>query len=106
MRPNQGGRSSLGVIPAGRTGVDPTAPLRDSTVRPGDDARRRCPVAPSRPRSRCVTTPPVAALLGDDAGKATRFAGAADSLFERHLVFDYVLDPRAAGARERFEAVA
>ena len=34
------------------------------------------------------------------------FSGAGDGLFERHLVFDSVLDPSAAGARERFEAFA
>jgi starch phosphorylase len=35
-----------------------------------------------------------------------RFAGTADGLFERHLVFDSVLAPSVAGARERFEAFA
>ncbi|HSV08030.1 MAG TPA: glycogen/starch/alpha-glucan family phosphorylase, partial [Candidatus Binatus sp.] len=34
------------------------------------------------------------------------FSGAGDGLYERHLVFDSVLDPSAAGARERFEAFA
>src|SRR5213593_1304485 len=32
--------------------------------------------------------------------------GAADALYERHLLFDNVADPSAAGARERFEAFA
>src|SRR6267378_2690528 len=35
-----------------------------------------------------------------------RFAGDADGLYERHLVFDSILDPSAAGPRERFEAFA
>jgi glycogen phosphorylase len=35
-----------------------------------------------------------------------RFAGSSDGLYERHLVFDSVLAPAAAGARERFEAFA
>src|SRR5262245_4118357 len=35
-----------------------------------------------------------------------RFTGTADGLFERHLVFDSVLAPSVAGARERFEAFA
>jgi starch phosphorylase len=35
-----------------------------------------------------------------------QFAGSADGLYERHLVFDGVLDPAAAGPRERFEAFA
>src|SRR5262245_9662971 len=35
-----------------------------------------------------------------------RFSGSADGLYERHLVFDRVLDTSAAGPRERFEAFA
>ena len=35
-----------------------------------------------------------------------RFSGNQDALYERHLLFDDVIDPVAAGARERFEAVA
>jgi glycogen phosphorylase len=40
---------------------------------------------------------------GDDA---VRFSGEADALFERHLRFDGVIDPAAAGARDKFEAAA
>jgi len=32
------------------------------------------------------------------------FAGKEDALYERHLVFDRVIDPKVASARERFEA--
>ncbi len=32
------------------------------------------------------------------------FAGTDDALYERHLVFDRVIDPKVASARERFEA--
>ncbi len=35
-----------------------------------------------------------------------RFTGSADGLYERHLVFDSVLDPSATGPRQRFEAIA
>ena len=35
-----------------------------------------------------------------------RFSGNDDALYERHLLFDDVVDPAAAGARERFEAAA
>src|ERR1700760_1146348 len=35
-----------------------------------------------------------------------RFSGDHDALYERHLLFDDVVDPLAAGARERFEAAA
>jgi starch phosphorylase len=37
---------------------------------------------------------------------AVRFAGDANASFERHLVFDYVVEPKAGSPRERFEAVA
>jgi starch phosphorylase len=35
-----------------------------------------------------------------------RFSGHADALYERHLLFDDIIDPTAAGAREQFEAAA
>src|SRR5215467_16397546 len=35
-----------------------------------------------------------------------RFSGDTDALFERHLLFDEVVAPEAAGERERFEAAA
>src|SRR6202030_3872089 len=35
-----------------------------------------------------------------------RFSGHNDALYERHLLFDDVIDPLAAGVRERFEAAA
>src|SRR6266581_6027991 len=34
------------------------------------------------------------------------FAGTDNALYERHLLFDNIVDPGAAGLRERFEAVA
>src|SRR6266446_2646286 len=37
---------------------------------------------------------------------AHEFAGADNALYERHLVFDNVVNLAAAGARERFEAIA
>ena len=37
---------------------------------------------------------------------AARFSGEADALFERHLRFDSVVDPAAAGARDKFEAAS
>ena len=47
----------------------------------------------------------MADLLGQDTSKATRFAGVPDGLYERHLVFDHVIDsapghpPRALRGR-------
>src|SRR5689334_23601129 len=35
-----------------------------------------------------------------------RFSGTNDGLYERHLLFDDVIHPSAAGAHERFKAVA
>jgi glycogen phosphorylase len=35
-----------------------------------------------------------------------RFSGHRDALYERHLLFDDIIDPVNAGARERFEAAA
>ena len=35
-----------------------------------------------------------------------QFSGDPNASYERHLVFDHVVEPRAANLRERFEAVA
>ena len=35
-----------------------------------------------------------------------RFSGDTDALYERHLLFDDVIAPTAAGPREQFEAAA
>jgi len=45
-------------------------------------------------------------LLAQYGCGPVRFAGSADGLYERHLVFDSVLPPADAGPRERFEAFA
>src|SRR5262249_10231524 len=37
---------------------------------------------------------------------STTLTGTKDSLYERHLIFDNVLDPANLSARERFEAIA
>jgi glycogen phosphorylase len=39
-------------------------------------------------------------------GGRIELTGTADSLYERHLLFDNVIDPDATGLRERYEAVA
>jgi starch phosphorylase len=46
----------------------------------------------------------VSELLQQYSSTAIRFAGTEDALYERHLVFDRAIDPKAASARERFEA--
>ncbi len=48
----------------------------------------------------------VSKLLHQYSGGPIQFTGADDALYERHLVFDNVMEPATIGARERFEAVA
>jgi len=45
-------------------------------------------------------------LLAQYGCGPVQFSGTSDGLYERHLLFDSVRDPAAAGPRERFEAVA
>jgi glycogen phosphorylase len=45
-------------------------------------------------------------VLQQYGGDAFRFAEKKGALYERHLVFDRAIDPKAASARERFEAFA
>jgi starch phosphorylase len=47
-----------------------------------------------------------AALMRQYGCGPIAFAGTGDALYERHLVFDDVVAPEVAGARERFEALA
>jgi starch phosphorylase len=60
----------------------------------------------SKAKECALINPSLGDLLGQHANKSVRIAGDPDALYERHLVFDHVLDPRSAGTRERFEAVA
>ena len=45
-------------------------------------------------------------LLQQYCGDSIQFAGSAEALYDRHLIFDRAIDPKAASARERFEAFA
>jgi starch phosphorylase len=55
-------------------------------------------------------TPPSASALNGLLERygcgPVRFSGTGDALYERHLLFDSVVDPTAAGPRERYEAAA
>src|SRR5215472_11005249 len=51
-------------------------------------------------------TPSLQALLHQYACGAVHFSGNANASYERHLMFDHVIEPQAASLRERFEAVA
>jgi starch phosphorylase len=56
--------------------------------------------------ARTRSTPDIAQLLEQYGCGPIQFTGTPDALFERHLLFDNVVDPAAVGARERYEAVA
>ena len=56
--------------------------------------------------ARTPSAPDTEKLLKQYGCGPIQFTGTADALYERHLLFDNVVDPGAAGARERFEAFA
>ena len=51
-------------------------------------------------------TPSLQALMHQYACGAVHFSGNANASYERHVMFDHVVEPQAASLRERFEAVA
>ena len=51
-------------------------------------------------------SPDIAELRRQYGCGPIHFGGTEDALYDRHLLFDRVVDPSAAGARERFEAFA
>jgi starch phosphorylase len=51
-------------------------------------------------------TPDVSTLLEQYGCGPVQFTGTDDALYERHLMFDSVVDPAVVGARERYEAIA
>jgi starch phosphorylase len=51
-------------------------------------------------------TPAMESILEQYGCGPIRFTGAGDALYERHLMFDNVLDAATLGARERYEAAA
>src|SRR5678810_1451136 len=53
-----------------------------------------------------ATESDIAKLLSQYGCGPVQFAGTDNALFERHLLFDTVVDLKDAGPRERFEAVA
>jgi glycogen phosphorylase len=56
--------------------------------------------------ARTPDDPGIKKLLERYGGGPIQFTGTGDALYERHLTFDSVVPPSAAGARERYEAVA
>ena len=55
---------------------------------------------------RTISAKDTAALLKQYGCGPIEFTGTDNAFYERHLLFDSVVDPAAAGARERYEAVA
>src|SRR5258708_7157553 len=51
-------------------------------------------------------SPAIAKLLAQYGCGPVHLTGTHNGLYERHLLFDDVIDPAAAGPRERFEAFA
>jgi starch phosphorylase len=49
---------------------------------------------------------PIRKLLEQYGCGPIQFSGTADGLYDRHLLFDDVVDPAAASPREKFEAAA
>ena len=56
--------------------------------------------------ARTPSAPGTEQLLEQYGCGPIQFTGTPDALYERHLLFDNVVDPGAVGARERYEAVA
>src|SRR6185295_4310478 len=50
--------------------------------------------------------PDIARLLRQYGCGPIQFTGSGDALYERHLMFDAVIDPAEVGPRQRYEAVA
>ena len=50
--------------------------------------------------------PEVRKLLEQYGCGPVQFTGTDDALYERHLMFDGIVDPTAVGPRERYEAIA
>src|SRR5262245_54853624 len=57
-------------------------------------------------RGGTARAPGMSRLLEQYGCGPIHFTGTPDALYERHLMFDKVLDPSAAAPRERFEAAA
>src|SRR5215475_643384 len=60
----------------------------------------------SRQKMQRTQTPSLQDLMQQYACGAVHFSGNANASYERHVMFDHVVEPQAASLRERFEAVA
>src|SRR6516225_1684838 len=55
---------------------------------------------------RTPSVPQLKKLLEQYGCGPVRFTGTDNALYERHLLFDNVIDPEAVGPRQRYEAIA
>jgi len=58
------------------------------------------------PAARTTRAPEMEKLITQYGCGPVQFTGTGDALYERHLLFDNVIDPVAAGSRDRYEAAA
>src|SRR4051794_1640343 len=56
--------------------------------------------------ARTSRSPEIEKLLDQYGCGPVQFTGTGNALYERHLLFDSVVDPATVDARERYEAVA
>src|SRR3979411_1784271 len=66
--------------------------------------KRTVPLDSPKLVSAKASTSKASDVLEQYGSGSTPLVGAEDAFYERHLVFDRVIDPKAASARERFEA--
>ena len=69
------------------------------------------PEKPTRPKSATAIRQPGASrasskLIEQYSCGPVQFSGTGDAVYERHLLFDNVVEPPVADARMRYEAVA
>src|SRR5438045_303127 len=60
----------------------------------------------SKPAPQPEASPDISKVLSQYGCGPVRFVGSSDALYERHLLFDKVVDVPAATARDQFEAIA
>src|SRR5438067_6395662 len=80
-------------------------------LRPQTEVQQEIIGTEAQPENRLVSERPAGSsertkLIEQYGCGPVRFTGTSDALYERHLVFDNVMDATAIGERERFEAVA
>src|SRR5690242_12732453 len=75
-----------------------TKPVAGSASLRGGKA---APVVPITP-----TTEDISKLIQQYGCGPVKFSGTGNALYERHLMFDNIMEPSATDARARFEAVA